>query len=258
MPEVFSRIKAQDQASQQRVPVSFRYLEIAGYGDDTAPGQWTPLISDINGNLFVTLSGSSPGPLLIPDDVDDVAEVSTDDRLPTVARLYALDGNTNSDFDRLRTDDDANEASDADSLPALRVMGRNRLYNNNDDQWQRQKSQGTETIAASAARTATTIFGNFLNTNWTAAHYIVNVTVIPADDITVFIEARDVVSLVWYPILESLAIAATGTTVLKVGQGFTPVPNLTANDMLPYITRVRVVHSGASSITYSIGANYGV
>lgn len=256
LPNFFKN--AQSQAGVQVVPCTFTYLEVGGYGDSAAPGKFFPLLSDVDGNLFVTLGGAGGGPIAIPDNVDAVAEVATDTRVPTVARLYALDPATGTTFDRLRTDDDALEASDADSEAALRTMPRPRLYINNDDNWQREKGQGTQTIAPSASRTVTTIFGNFLNTNWRAAHYIVDVTVIPGDDIEINIEARDVVSLVFYPILISLPIAAVGTTVLKVGQGFTPVANLTANNMIPYITRVRVVHSGASAITYSIGANYGV
>ena len=256
LPRFFKN--AQSTGAKQVFPAAFTYFEVGGYGDSAAPGSFQPFLADVDGNLFVTLGGPGGGPILIPDNVDAVAEVATDSRMPTVARLYALDPATGSTFDRLRSDDDSLEASDADGDAALRVMGRPRVYNNNDDNWQRFKGQGTDTIAASAARSATTIFGNFLNTNWRAAHYIINVTVIGADTLTIDIEARDVVSLVFYPILTSLAISTTGTTVLKIGQGFTPVPNLTANNMIPYITRVVATHSGADPITYSIGANYGI
>lgn len=255
LPDFFKN--AQSQVGIQVAPVSFTYLEVGGYGDSAAPGRWFPFLADVDGNLFVTLGGAGGGPIAIPDNADAVAEVATDTRIPTVARLYGYD-ETASAFDRIRTDEDNVEASDADGDPALKVMGRNRLYNNNDDAWQRQKGQGTDTIAASAARSVTTTFGNFLNTNWRAWHVIVDVTVIGVDTLTIDIEARDVVTLAFYPILTSLAISAVGTTVLKIGQGFTPVPNLTANDMIPYITRVVATHSGADPITYSIASNYGV
>lgn len=249
---------AQSQGGMQLVPLSFTYLEVAGYGDAAAPGTFQPHLQDVDGNLFVTLGGAGGGPILIPDDVDSVAEVATLSRVPTVARLYGLDRATETDFDRLQTDDDAVEASDANSRAALSVMGRNRLYQNSDDAWQRQKAQGALSVAASAARTVATTFGNFLNTNWRAWHVIVDVTVIGADTLTIDIEARDIVTLAFYPILTSLAISTTGTTVLKIGQGFTSIANLTANDMIPYITRIVATPTGIDPITYSIASNYGV
>jgi hypothetical protein len=241
----------------ENVPVAFNYLEVGGYGDSAAPGQFFPFLADVDGNIFVTLGGAGTGPILLADNADGVAEVAAASRVPTVARLYGYD-QAAGEYDRLRTDDDSAETSDADGDPNLRVMNRPRLYNNNDNNWQRQKGQGTATILASASRTVETTSANLLNTNWKTAHYIVDVTVIPSGDITVNIEAFDVASSVWYPILIALPIAATGTTVLKVGVGFAPIANLTANNMIPYITRVRVEVADASAITYSVGANFGI
>lgn len=252
-----NRVKPQDFAGQECIPLLFFPLNSLALTDPDQPGLMQPFRGDLDGNLLVSIGGTT-GPILIPDDTDAVAEVSADERVPTVARLFALNRVTGTDFDRLRTDDDGVEASAADSLPALAVMGRGRLYQNTDDVWQREKGQGTVAVAASAARTVTTTFGNFLNTNWRAWHVIVNVTVIGADTLEINIEARDVVTLAFYPLLIGLPISSTGTTVFKIGQGFTPVPNLTANNMIPYITQIRAVHSGVDPITYSIASNYGV
>jgi len=254
---LFTLIKGQDLAGQQTVPVLFVPLNGLGLIDPDQPGILQPFRGDLAGNLLVALGGAA-GPILLPDDVDGVAPVATNDRVPTVARLIGFNPGT-SDYDRIRTDDDEIEASAANEDNALiRVMTRGRVFNNADDTWRRVHGNDQATLAPSASRSATTIFGPFTNTNWRAAHFIVDVTVIPADDIVVNIEAENPATGTFYPILTAAAIAATGTTVLKVGVGFTPVVALTANNILPFTYRVNVVHSGGSAITYSIGANFGV
>lgn len=258
MAGILNRLFGQDIADQQVIPVTFRWLSDALVGNPDQPGQWSPFLSGENGALFVALLGGSGMPILLPDNDDDVPVTADNDRLPTVARLYGLDGTTNSDWDRLRTDDDDINASDAESLPALRTMGRNRLYNNFDDQWIRESGQGAVALLASAARTVETIGATQVNANWRAAHYILDITAIGATTITVNIEGRNLTTLAWYPLLTSAAIGATGVVVLKVGIGFTPVANLTANDLIPYITRVRITPSNATAVTYSFAINYSV
>ena len=95
-----------------------------------------------------------------------------------------------------------------------------------------------------------------------AIHGIVlafGVTVIGADSLTIDINGRELFPpFSFYPILTSAAIIATGTTVLKIGIGFSPVLNLTANDLVPYVWNVVATPSGADPITYSINANLSV
>ena len=225
MPILDQFYRAQDFADQQSVPMLFYPLNASAMTDGTQPGVWQPFRSDEAGNLLVALGGGGGGPIMLPDNVDDVSSVATNTRIPTVARLYGLERASN-EWDRLLTDDDDLENSFANEDNALlRVMTRGRLFINVGDGWEREKGQGAATVAGSAARTVTTTFGNFLNTNWRAWHVIVNVTVIGADTLEINIEARDVVTLAFYPLLISLPISTTGTTVLKIGQGFTPVPN---------------------------------
>lgn len=255
----FNRIFGQDQAAQQRVPVTFRILSNTNLGDPDQPGQWTPLLSDEDGNLLVTIAGASGTPILLPDNVDNVAEVATDTRVPTLARLYALDGITGTNFDRLRTDDDSDEESDADGDAALRVMGRNRRYIGNFDQWFREHGNDVESpILASAARTVTTTSAVFTNPNFRAGHFILDITAGAGFDIEFALQGRIPTVGTFYPILESASIVATGTTVFKVGIGFTPVAMLTANDLIPVQYRVVITHNNASSVTYSVNANLSV
>lgn len=256
LPNLFKNAQS---SARSGVPLCFTYLEVGGYGDEAAPGVYTPLLQDVDGNIFVTLGGPGGGPILIQDGTDAVAEVFTDTRLPTVARLYALNRGTGDSFDRIRTDDDSDESSAPDGLPALSVMGRNRLFSDALDAWEREHAQDGIAVAASAARTVETTFGTFVNVNHRALHIIVGVTVIGADDLTIEIQGRQLFPpFDFYPLLTSLAISSTGTTVLKVGIGFTPIANLTANDMIPAVWQVVATPSGVDPITYSINANLSV
>ena len=249
---------AQSQGGAQVIPLVFSYLEVAGYGDAAAPGTFEPMLQDVDGNLFVTLGGPGGGPILLPDDVDSVAPVATASRMPTVARLYGFNPGS-SDFDRIRTDDDADETSAPDSFPALRVMGRNRLFSAALDSWSREHANDGLSVAVSASRTVATTFGNFTNVNHRALHVIVGVTVIGADTLTIDIEGRELFPpFSFYPLLTSLPISTTGTTVLKIGIGFTPIANLTANDLVTAVWRVVATPSGVDPITYSINANLSV
>jgi len=87
----------------------------------------------------------------------------------------------------------------------------------------------------------------------------VDVTAIGADDLTIEIQGRQLFPpFSFYPLLTGLAITATGTTVFKIGIGFTPIANLTANDMITAVWQVVATHSGVDPITYSINANLSV
>jgi hypothetical protein len=255
LPKQFKN--AQSQSGRAVVPVAFTYLDAGNYGDSAAPGIFHPLLLDVDGNLFVSIGGSG-GPIAIPDDSDAVAEVATDTRIPTVARLYGFNPGTSA-YDRIRTDDDADDSSPDDGLPALRVMGRNRLFVDAFASWSRERGIDGIAVAPSASRTVTTTFGTFTNTNWRASHFVVDVTVIGADDLTIEIQGRQLFPpFDFYPLLTGLPIAATGTTVFKIGIGFSPILNLTANDLIPAVFQVVATPSGADPITYSINANLSV
>jgi len=242
----------------QVTAVAFRWYEAAGVGDSSQPGFMAPFLQDENGALLVSLLGPA-GSILLPDDADDVPESAINDRVPTVARMYALDAATGSDWDRIRTDDDSTDTSAPDGLPALKVMGRNRLFTEAFDTFQRERSIDGLAVAPSAARTVTTTFGTFINVNHRALHVILEVTVIGADDLTIEIQGRQLFPpFDFYPLLTGLAVTATGTTVYKIGIGFTPIANLTANDLIPAVWQVVATHSGADPITYSMNANLSV
>jgi hypothetical protein len=193
--------------------------------------------------------------------VASVAETmfSTQSRMAPVSSRPYLHDPDGAIAARMTVGDDAAESDAPIGRTVYPTDARPRLYSSAGDVWIRQHSNEGITILASAARTATTISATFTNPNHRAAHFIIVVTAITATPSVVFnIEGFDEASATWYPILIPLAITSVGTTVLKVGIGFTPVPNLTANNLIPFSYRVNAVHGDADSITYSVGANLSV
>jgi hypothetical protein len=80
---------------------------------------------------------------------------------------------------------------------------------------------------------------------------VVKITAIATDTLTVQINGKTADGET-YPILTSAALAVTGTTVLRVGIGFTAVTNLTANDMLPSDMQVVCTVGGSGTIAYGV------
>ena len=72
-------------------------------------------------------------------------------------------------------------------------------------------------------------------------------------DLTPWIEGYDFASGKWYPILEGANITGGGSNQrLRVGPEVATVSNASANDLLPYMWRVRVEHGDATAVTYSV------
>lgn len=109
-------------------------------------------------------------------------------------------------------------------------------------------------ILASAARTTTQTSADQLAEARHGLHLVVDVTSAGTGSITPKIQGRDA-NGIYYDILVGSAITTTGTTVLKVGRGFTPSANAVATDGLPANWRVVVTANNANSMTYSVGAN---
>ena len=85
-------------------------------------------------------------------------------------------------------------------------------------------------------------------------HFILDVTAIVSGTITFVLEGYDPASNDYYTVLQGSAISSTGTSIYKIGVGFTPVANATANDFFPAQWRITIDHSGSNSATYSLGA----
>ena len=109
------------------------------------------------------------------------------------------------------------------------------------------------TIFTSTARTASSNSADQTNTASRGVHVVIDMTTVPGTDTVTFtLQGKDTLSGKYYDLLESLAIVATGTTVLKIYPGITASANASASDVLPKTYRVKTTHSAGSSFTYSV------
>jgi hypothetical protein len=76
-----------------------------------------------------------------------------------------------------------------------------------------------------------------------------------ANDITFTLQGKDTLSGEYYDILESVALNAVATTVLRVHPSLTVSSNTIAKDGLPQIYRVQAEHADDSPVTYSVAIN---
>ena len=111
------------------------------------------------------------------------------------------------------------------------------------------------TVFASLARTATENSADLKNRSCRGLVLTIDMTVEPGvDTVTFTIQGKDPLSGKYYTILASAALTAVATTVLRVYPGLTAAANLVASDVLPSDWRVTATHSGATTTTYSVGA----
>lgn len=110
------------------------------------------------------------------------------------------------------------------------------------------------TILASAARTTTQTSDDYVVPYSHSLRLVINVTSITSTpSMTVTIAGKTPLG-VYFSVLVSSAITATGTTVLKIGPGIGQVANAAAADELPQTWRVTVTAADADSATYSVEA----
>lgn len=141
-------------------------------------------------------------------------------------------------------------ATETDSIQNLSLE-----YLYNGTTFDRRRANTEKTVLVSAARTATVSSADLTNHNARGVHVIIDVTLDPAlASVTFTVEGKDPVSGVYYTILTSAAIIATGTTALTVYPGVTETANVKESDVIPRTWRVTATHVDADSITYSVGA----
>jgi hypothetical protein len=101
------------------------------------------------------------------------------------------------------------------------------------------------------ARTATVTGVDLPSNGLGGCHFVIVVTEnAAAGSITPKVQNKDAAGN-YYDVLVGTAITSTGTTVLKIGRGMTPVANNVATDQLSELFRVVVTHNNANQITYS-------
>jgi len=114
------------------------------------------------------------------------------------------------------------------------------------------------TLLASGARTTTVTGDTKTNMSADTLTAYLNVTAVPGvDTVLLQLQEQDPVSGTWVTLAATLAQAATGLIVLKVGPGISAIAAAVAavavNQVLPHKWRLNVVHSAGTSFTYSLG-----
>lgn len=112
-------------------------------------------------------------------------------------------------------------------------------------------------IAVGAVITITSIIGGdtFVVVSSATTITTTDVNMASAGSVVFKIQAKDELSGQYYDLVESAAIVTISTVVLRVYPGLTAVANLTATDNLPMDFRVVATHTGAFTMTYSVGIN---
>ena len=111
-------------------------------------------------------------------------------------------------------------------------------------------------MLASAARTAVATSNDITNSSYRGCHVIIDVTADPASaSITPTIQGLDSASGKYYTLLVGNAIAAVGTTVLRIYPGLAASANVIANDILPNKFRVSMAVADTDSMTYSVAVS---
>jgi hypothetical protein len=112
-------------------------------------------------------------------------------------------------------------------------------------------------IFPAAARSATFIGGDNARSGLNKGCKVAMVvTAVPGvDTVQLVIEGRDPASATYYTMLQAAARVAAGTDILTMYPGETNTANVSVNDQIPDVYRVRVVHSGAGVFTYSVSVS---
>lgn len=112
------------------------------------------------------------------------------------------------------------------------------------------------TILPSAVRAAASNSQDQFNLDGRGLILVLDITVVPGvDTITPTIQGKDPASGKYFTILAGAAQVGVATVILRVYPGLVVAANLAANDILPVIWRLAMVHSAGSNFTYSVGAS---
>ena len=104
----------------------------------------------------------------------------------------------------------------------------------------------------------TPMFSTGINPEVSGIIAYLNVTAVPGvQSVQLVLEEQDPASGVWSLVAATLATVVTGMVRLKLKQAIAAIAasitQVQVQDTLPPVWRLRVVHSGAGSFTYSLG-----
>lgn len=234
------------------VPLVLRPLNLSV---NPGRGVTQPIITDEDGAMLVRGVGAGFTTLETLDLTDEDYNPAAGEIGPLVVGLNWYYDPDNLEYRRCHGSRESGDFSSGE-LEALHTVAAKYVEIGELGTWEAQQGNTSRGFLSSAARTSDAERERD-NPTSRAGHFIVDVTVVTGSaQITVRIEALDTSTSKWYPLLISNPISTVGTTVLKIGPGYVPVPALTAADNLPLHLRVFVEHLNADSITYSVEANF--
>ena len=135
-----------------------------------------------------------------------------------------------------------------------------RMATYNGAMYDRYRNNILSTVLASAARTATTASADQTNYNHKGIFVVFDVTAVPGGDtVQLKLQAYDPASGKYVDLLTGTAESAVGTYLYGLYPGIGDKNAIFDNYeeiMLPRTWRVQIVHSAATSFTYSVGVAY--
>ncbi len=109
-----------------------------------------------------------------------------------------------------------------------------------------------QTAYPSAVYTATST-ADIIVENAHGLFIVIDVTLDAASASIVFnIDGFDVLSGQAWTLLDSAAVIAVGTTILRIGPELTASANTVAKEAIPPVVRINPVHADGDAITYSV------
>ena len=117
----------------------------------------------------------------------------------------------------------------------------------------------SQVILASAARTATIVSPVLSAEEAICTDIVIDVTVDPSTaSLVPTVEGKDPVSGNFYAIATGAAVAAVGTTAIRIGKDIATTTTDKVNAMLPAEYRLTMTAASNQSITYSVTATHMV
>lgn len=136
---------------------------------------------------------------------------------------------------------------------ALSVLGITHAFDEVNDRWERWRSNLTRTLLASTVRAANTDSPDQVNQNHRGLVVWLNVTAVPGGDtVQLSVMGKDPLSANIYAIGSTTPQSASGFYTLEIYPGISESAGSRVSRTLPRDWKVRVVHSGSGSFTYSV------
>lgn len=126
----------------------------------------------------------------------------------------------------------------------------------NETNFDRVRGNTSNSLIASAARTAGIASSTLTNYNGRGIKIVTDITAASGTGgLTIQLQIFDAVSGKFVTVLQSALTIAISTVVLTLYPGIAAVANVSANDVLPRSYRINVTAGDGSSYTYSVGVH---